>query len=129
MNERALSENTKPAPNHAEANAATVNPPRAGPSALARLNPALFRAIATGNCPRGTNSGTIACQVGPFIAAPALSKQVRTSNEPGPIQPARVNPLSSTAATNIQPDQQSSKRRRSNISAIAPASKPNNSTG
>src|SRR5690242_1259562 len=129
MNESALSENTSPAPSQTEANAATSNPPNAGPTALARLNPALFKEMATGNCSRGTNSGTMACQVGPFIAAPTLSKNVKMSNVHGPIQPARVNPLSTAATISIQPDQTSSKRRRSKMSAIAPAGKPNNSTG
>jgi hypothetical protein len=121
--------NTTPAPSMTEAKAATARPPTAGPIARAMLNAALFNAIASGNSSRGTISGTIACQVGPFMAAPRLSKKVNSSSDHAPIQPVMVNTLRMMAATSIQPAQKSSSRRRSRMSAVAPAGKPSSSTG
>ncbi len=127
--ENALIKNTTPAPKKTEANAATASPPSAGPTARARLKAALFSAMALGNCSRGTSSGTIACQVGPFMAAPTLSRNVNPNSDPAPIAPAAANALKSAAAASIHPAQKSSRRRRSNMSAIAPAGNPKSSTG
>ena len=112
-----------------EANAATANPPAAGPTARARLNAALFKAMALGNSSRGTSSGTIACQVGAFIAVPALNRKVKMSNSQAPIQPPIVSPLNNAATTSIQLPQNNSNRRRSKMSAMAPAGNPNSNTG
>jgi hypothetical protein len=129
MKEAALNRNTLPAPVVTEANAATASPPSAGPTARARLNPALLIEIASGNSERGTNSGTIACQAGLFMAEPMFRKKVRTSSAHGEMMPARVSAQSTRAAASIQACQNISSLRRSKISAVAPAGSPSSNTG
>ena len=118
-NETALSEKTTPAPRAAVANAATARPPRAGPAARARLNPALFIAMASGNSGRGTNSGTIDCQAGLFKAEPILSRKVSASSVAGETIPASVRAARMATLASIHVCQKSSRRRRSKMSAAA----------
>ena len=73
--------------------AATARPPSAGPRARARLNPALLSETASGNCSRGTSSGTIACQAGLFIAVPIFSRKVRISSTHGEMMLKKVSTL------------------------------------
>ena len=86
-----------------------MRPPAAGPTALEMLNPALLTAMALGNSSRGTSSGTIPCQVGPFIADPTLRRNVRMRSDPAPIQPVTVNTPRMAAAATIQLNQKSSR--------------------
>ena len=85
--------------------------------------------MAPASSDRGTSSGTIACQAGLFIAAPTFSSSVRPSSMTGPIAPPRVNTLRSTAAASIHVCQKIRSRRRSRMSAVAPATSPSASTG
>ena len=104
-------------------------PPSAGPRARARLKPALLSETASGNCSRGTSSGMIACQAGLFIAVPMLSRKVRMSNTHGEMTLKKVSTLSSATALSIQVCQKISRRRRSKMSAVAPAKRPSITTG
>src|ERR1700749_3509171 len=106
-----------------------ANPPSAGPRARARLNPALFNDTASGSCWRGTSSGMMACHAGLFIAVPTLRRQVRTSNTHGEMMLKKVSRLRSATAPSIQACQNSKRRRRSKMSAVAPASSPRIKTG
>jgi len=69
------------------------------------------------------------CPISSRHPAKFISWHVRTRSKQGPFQAVRVNALNSTAATSIQAAQKSSNRRRSKISAIAPAGSPNRRTG
>src|SRR6202140_4739367 len=80
-NENAFSKKVVPHPT-----AATIKPPMAGPTALATLKPAEFRATAEACCFAGTNSGVIACHAGSFITAPRPSRNVNSSSTHGPTQ-------------------------------------------
>ena len=104
-------------------------PPSAGPRARARLNPALLSDTASGSCSRGTSSGMIACHAGLFIAVPTLSRNVSISSTHGERMLRNVSRLSNATAPSIHACQKSSRRRRSKMSAVAPASRPSSTTG
>ena len=106
-----------------------MTPPNAGPTARATLNPAPFSATASCNSAGGTNSGTIACQAGPFMAAPKPSAKVKPNNIMGVIAPSNVATPSAAAASNIQPWVNKRSRRRSTTSASAPAGNATRKTG
>ncbi len=78
---------------------------------------------------RGTSSGTIACHAGLFIAVPMFSMKVSESSHHGPITPLKVSTLSTATAASIHVCQKISRRRRSMMSAVAPASSPRTTTG
>src|SRR5579884_727754 len=78
-NETAFSRKAQPEPSVPQQMVAINNPPSAGPTARAMLNPAEFRATAAGNFEGGTRSGVRACHAGSFITAPTPSKNVNTS--------------------------------------------------
>src|ERR1700733_7301208 len=128
-NESALRKNTDPAPVWTRWNAATISPPNAGPTARARLLLAAFSETVSGISSRGTNSGTIACQAGLFIAEPIFSRKVNASNAQGDIYPTKVSTASMPTEPSIHACQKISSLRRSKISAVAPASNPSRSTG
>ena len=104
-------------------------PPRAGPTARDRLNPALFREMAWVSSRRGTSSGTIACQAGAFMAAPRPSRKVKLNSTQGEAAPSSVRAARSAAATVIQAWVASKRRRRSMMSARAPAGSDNRNMG
>ena len=113
----------------ARANSAIARPPRAGPRARARLNPALLREMASGSWARGITSGTMACHAGLFIAVPIFSRKVRISRIQGEMMSKNVSTLRMATAVSIHACQKMSNRRRSKISAVAPANKPRTTTG
>src|SRR5579862_1641030 len=129
MKERALRRKTMPAPRSAEMKAPTSKPPRAGPTARAMLKPALLMATASGSCSRGTSSGTMAAQAGLFMAEPMFMRKVRPSRVQGRTPVVRVSAARMPTAASIQDCQMISRRRRSKISAVAPAKNPRNRTG
>jgi len=100
--------------------AATMIPANAGPMARARLMPRLFRAIAAGNCARGTSSGSVAAHAGVFSAAPQASAKVKPSSIQALIQPSAVTTVSSAATVSIHNWVMMRYRRRSMMSASAP---------
>ena len=53
--------------------------PITGPIVLARLKPALFRAIAGRSCEAGTISGMTACQAGVFMALPSPIRKLNAT--------------------------------------------------
>src|SRR5882672_6642603 len=124
MNEAALRKKTAQGPD-----AATMRPPKAGPNARAMLMPTPLSAIAAGNSSAGTNSGVIACQAGLLIAVPMPSRKVSESKRVGVIWPINARAPIAPAATTIQPCMNSSKRRRSTMSASAPAGRATSTTG
>ena len=71
----------------------------------------------------------MACHAGLFIAVPTLRRQVRTSNTHGEMMLKKVSRLRSATAPSIQACQNSNRRRRSKMSAVAPASSPRTKTG
>ncbi len=114
-NEPAFSRNTTPAP--AEA---TSSPPSAGPTACARVTPALFSASAAGSSARPTISGVIAQNTGRPSAAPTPSARVRASTSPGVATSVSVTIASAAAVTTCHACVAMIMRRRSTMSASAP---------
>ena len=80
---------------HVRLNAATINPPSAGPTARARLLLAAFKLTVSGISSRGTSSGTIACHAGLFIADPIFSRNVNASSAHGDTYPKTSAPPAS----------------------------------
>ncbi|MNT03726.1 hypothetical protein D3C72_1382740 [compost metagenome] len=108
---------------------ATIKPPSAGPTALAKLNPALLSATAAWSSSGGTSSGMIACQAGALSAAPRPSAKVTPSSSQGVAKPASVSAARAPAATSIQVWVTRSNRRRSMMSASAPAGSARRNVG
>src|SRR5258708_10511415 len=77
----------------------------------------------------GTSSDVIACHVGVFIATPIPRANVKARSVVAVIRPRNARTASSPAATSIQHCVTSSSRRRSTISATAPAGSPTTKTG
>ena len=71
----------------------------------------------------------IACHAGLFIAVPMLSRKVRVSSTQGEMMLKNVSTLSRPTALSIHVCQKSSRRRRSKMSAVAPAKRPSITTG
>src|SRR5258705_1553198 len=88
-----------------------------------------FSATARVSSDGGTSSGVIACQVGVFIATPIPSANVKTRSVVGVMRSTNAKTASSAAATSIQVWVTSSSRRRSTMSATAPAGSPTTKTG
>jgi len=76
--EVALRRNVAPAPAFA-----TIRPPRAGPTARARLKEAAFSETAAVRSGLGTISEKTACQAGPFIAEPIPNANVNAKSPTG----------------------------------------------
>ncbi len=119
-----MSRKTGPGPE-----AATMKPPRAGPTARATLNPAAFSATADDSFPGSTSSGTIACQAGAFIAAPRPRAAVKPSSIQRFTTSSIVRAPSMPAASSIHTWVTNNKRRRSTTSARAPAGSATRKTG
>ncbi len=115
-NDVAYSANVRPDPP-----TSTSTPPNAGPIARARLKPMPFRAIACTRSSRGTSSGASAPQAGAVIAEPMPIAKVSASRLHTVISPISVSAASSAAAVMVQVWVISRNRRRSTMSAIAPA--------
>src|SRR5690242_7200347 len=96
-NEAAFRRNAEPDPAPA-----TINPPRAGPTARAILNPTEFSATAEACCLGETISGVIACQAGSFMDAPSPSKNVNVSKTHGVVRCWSVSTPKAPDATTIQ---------------------------
>src|SRR6266850_41756 len=124
MNEAALSKKTAHGPE-----AATIKPPNAGPMARAMLMPAALSVIAAGKSDWETSSGVIACQTGLLIAEPTPRRKVSQSKRPGVIWPINARIPIAPAATNIQTCITNNRRRRSTMSANAPAGNATSTTG
>src|SRR5882724_8290575 len=123
-NDTALSANTSAGPD-----AATSTPPRAGPTARPMFTGNALSVTARVSSDAGTSSDVIACQVGVFIATPTPSANVSPRSVVAAIRPTNVSTARSPAATSIQHCVTSSSRRRSTISATAPAGSPTRKTG
>src|SRR5438477_3188366 len=124
MNDAALSEKTAHGPE-----AATIRPPNAGPIARAMLMPTALSVIAAGKSDCETSSGVIACQTGLLIADPTPSRKVSVSKRPGVIWPINARIPMAPAALNIQTCITNNRRRRSTMSARAPAGNATRTTG
>src|SRR6185312_6267215 len=81
---------TQLAPVSARRNAATIRPPSAGPTARAMLLLAALSVTACGRWSIGTNSGTIACHAGLFIAEPTFRRKVKKRRVYGETTPLKV---------------------------------------
>ena len=114
---------------HPDPAAATTIPPSAGPTARATLNPAEFSATADACRAGETTSGVIACHAGSFITAPSPSRNVKISSTQGSTACSSVSTPSAADATTIQPWVKSRSRRRSTMSASAPAGSTTRNTG
>src|SRR5438128_8803894 len=123
-NVAALSANTSAGPL-----AATRMPPRAGPIARPMLMGSAFSATARISSDDGTSSAVIACQVGVFIATPIPSAKVKASSIVAVMTSANASTASSAVVASIHVWVTSSRRRRSTISATAPAGNPTTKTG
>src|SRR3989475_12336050 len=109
--------------------AARRTPPMAGPIARPMLIGSAFSATARVSSDGGTSSGVIACQVGVFIATPIPSANVKTRSVVGVMRSTNAKTASSAVAASIHVWVTSSRRRRSTISATAPAGNPTTRTG
>src|SRR6266446_9526553 len=123
-NDTALSANTSAGPA-----AATRMPPRAGPIARPMFTGNALSVTAWVSSDGGTSSDVIACHVGGFIATPIPRANVKARSVVAVIRPRKASTASSPAATSIQLCVTSSSRRRSTISATAPAGSPTRKTG
>src|SRR6266446_7452041 len=123
-NDTALSANTSAGPD-----AATSTPPRAGPIARPMFTGNALSVTARVSSDGGTSSDVMACQVGVFIATPMPRANVNARSVVAVIRPRNASTASSPAARSIQLCVTSSSRRRSTISATAPAGSPTTKTG
>src|SRR5258705_12298832 len=123
-NDTALSANTRAGPA-----TATRTPPRAGPMARPIFTGNALSVTARVSSDAGTSSDVIACQVGVFIATPTPRANVNARSVVAVIWPRYASTASSPAATSIQLCVTSSSRRRSTMSATAPAGSPTTKTG
>ena len=106
-----------------------MSPPRAGPTARARLLLAALRLTVSGMSSRGTSSGTMACQAGLFMAEPMLSRKVKASSDEGETRVEEGEDGEDAVEASIHACQKMRRRRRSKMSAVAPASRPRMRTG
>ena len=127
--ERELRRKTEPAPVSVCLKVATMRPPRAGPTARARLLLAALRETESGIRERGTSSGTMACQAGLFMAAPILRRKVKARRVQGETWPRKVRMARMATLASIQACQKMRSLRRSKMSAVAPARRPSRRTG
>src|SRR3989441_3718836 len=123
-NDTALSAKTSAGPL-----AATRMPPSAGPIARPILMGIAFSARADISSDDGTSSLVIACQVGVFIATPIPSAKVRASSIVAVMTSANASTASSAVTASIHVWVTSNSRRRSTMSATAPAGSPTTKTG
>src|SRR5690606_7764324 len=91
--------------------------------------PMLLKATAPGNSARGTMSPTDACQAGALNAAPQPIRKVNSNSSHGVITPDHAHTASTTDTTSMNSCAPSMIRRRSKLSAIAPATSENSITG
>ncbi|GAV35648.1 hypothetical protein ROTAS13_03325 [Roseomonas sp. TAS13] len=105
------------------------SPPNAGPRARARLKPMPFSTMAWARSARGTSSGVTAEKAGKLMAEPMPRAKVSASKPQGPISPTAARRQSSRAEKHIQSCAPIRKRRRSRISASAPAGMASRKTG
>ena len=120
----ALTKNTGPGPP-----ATMITPARAGPIARAMLIAMLPSPTAAGSSSRGTVSGMRACQAGKSIALPAPMASVITSSIHGWITPVIVSTPSNAVVRNHHTCAMSRIRRRSKMSARAPAGSASRNSG
>ena len=123
-NEKAFSANATLAPV-----LANIKPAIAGPTARARLNPALLRATAELNWDDGTTSVMTAWNAGPIRAVPKARAAVKVRRSAGETKPEKVKPVNKAATNIIQNSLISRMRRRSAMSARAPAGRASSTTG
>src|SRR5215470_1280662 len=104
-------------------------PASAGPTARLMLIPTLLSATAGGSSSRGTSCGTIACHAGAISAAPAPTRNVKARSSAGVTSPrptTSANPAVSRVSATCTAI---SRRRRSRMSASAPAGSPRRKIG
>jgi hypothetical protein len=109
--------------------AATMSPPSAGPATRAILKETEPSVIAEERSFFGTSSGIIACHAGVFIAAPMPRKNVKTRRINGDVFPEMVIRPSTSADASMSIWVNMSKRRRSIVSARAPAGRARRKKG
>ena len=116
MYESALSMNTSQAPT-----AATSTPAIAGPMARDTLMAMLFSAMAAGMSSGGTRSGTIAAHAGSIIAEPTPRAKTKPISNHAVVMSSNVRMPSAPATINKYVWMAIKRRRRSTMSASAPA--------
>ena len=94
-----------------------------------RPKPAEFHATPAAKLRWETISGVMACHAGSFITAPRPRRKVKASSIQGVTRPSSVRMPSAAAATTIQDCVNRSNRRRSTMSASAPATRMTRKTG
>ena len=104
-------------------------PPMAGPRLRARLNPIELSAIADDSRDTGTWSRNDACHVGELIAVPAPIRKVRPSRVNGVTWPNAESRVRTALTASIMHCADSITRRRSNVSAAAPAKRARSRIG
>src|SRR4029077_833269 len=102
-------------------NAAANAPPSAGPIARLRLKPMLFTAIAAGRSCFGTSCGVTACQAGAVNAPKALISNVNRRRTAAVTRLSETSTAKTAAIAVLAASPIIRKRRRSMISASAPA--------
>ena len=109
--------------------AAISTPPSAGPMARAMLNAMALSVTAAASSSAPTISRTAVCQAGPFSAVPMPSAKVRSSRPAGSRWPSIRSTASQIETSAIHSWAMISTRRRSRMSATAPATSAKISTG
>src|SRR5882672_9802868 len=122
--ETALMTKTGPGPP-----ATMIRPASAGPIARAMLIATLPSPMAAGNSSRGTVSGMMACHAGRSMALPAPMASVITSSIQGWMTPVIVSTPSKPVVRNHHTCAMSRIRRRSKMSASAPAGSASRNSG
>ena len=124
MNDAAFNRKTAAGPRSPRADRRAPGRPSARHSPRCRRAPR-----PAGSSSRGTRSGVVACQAGAPIAEPMPSAQVTPRSKPASSVPARAERPSNAAAASIHPCVASSSRRRSTMSARAPAGRARTKNG
>lgn len=93
------------------------------------LKPMLLSATALASSRRGTISPTAACHAGPLNADPQPIRKVNSKSSQGVISCAQATSASSSETTSMNTCAPSMTRRRSRLSAIAPAISDSSITG
>src|SRR3546814_8202251 len=89
----------------------------------------LLRATAAGSALRGTMSPTEACHAGAASAVPQPTRKVKASSSQGVSHPLNAYIVSAIDTASINSCADSMMRRRSRLSATAPAHKDKNTIG
>src|SRR5262249_35699264 len=106
-----------------------AKPASAGPTARLRLKPTPLRATAARSSSLGTSCGTMACQAGIARTVATPDRKIKVSSQFGVTQLSHTNIANRAAITTAVICTRIRRRRRSTMSANAPAGRLNRNIG